>query len=255
MRIAPVAILAAAFALTAPAVSAQQTQQLAPPMPYKPVPVTLPQPVSDPTFTAFRQQLGTIAEKKDRNALAAIVAQNFFWVPEDQDIVDKRKSAVDNLVKALDLDGPDAPGWDTLAAYAAEPTADPIPDPQRKGVLCAPGQPSFDEKAAMDLAAATKTDPGEWGYPAREGIEVRSGPEDKAPVAEKLGLHLVRVYPDDSPAGAMYGDVIRIVLPNGKLGFVPIELVLPLATDQLCYAKDGAAWKIAGVIGGGTPGK
>jgi hypothetical protein len=261
MRTSAIAILAAAVfavvsAAAAPTASAQQAEHpLAPPMPYKPVPVTLPQPVNDGTYNAFRQQLADIAQKKDHAALAAIVAQNFFWVPEDQDIADKRKSGIENLARAIDLDGPDAPGWEALTAYANETSADPLPDPQRKGVLCAPGQPSFDEKAAMELAAATKTDPGEWGYPARNGMEVRSGPEDQAPVAERLGLHLVRVYPDDTPAGAVHGDVIRIVTPSGKLGFVPIDLILPLATDQVCYGKDGDAWKIAGVIGGAAPGR
>jgi hypothetical protein len=31
---------------------------------------------------------------------------------------------------------------------------------------------------------------------------------------------------------------------------VPTDSILPLATDQLCYVKEGNAWKIAGVFGG-----
>jgi len=74
-------------------------------------------------------------------------------------------------------------------------------------------------------------------------------------VTEKLGLHLVRAYPDDSPTGAVHGDVLRIVTPSGKLGYIAVDALLPLATDQLCYVKEGNAWKIAGVLGGGTPGQ
>jgi hypothetical protein len=237
----------------------QQPQQASPPQAapkaYKPVPVTLPKAVNDPTFDAFRQQLAGIAQKKDRAALGQVVAQNFFWIPEDQDVADKRRPAIENLAKAIGLDGRDPPGWETLAGYAGENTADPINDPQRQGVICAPGEPKIEDTAFDELVTATQTDPSEWGYPANDGIEVRSGPEQAASVIEKLGLHLVRAYPDDSPAGAAHGEALRIVTPSGKLGFVPTDLLLPLATDQLCYIKEGSAWKIAGVLGGGTPGQ
>ena len=104
--------------------------------PYKPVPITLPSGVNDPSFDTFRKQLGDIAGKKDRAALARLVAANFFWVPEEKDIADKQKSGIDNLAKALSLDGTDGFGWEALAAYAAETTV--MADPQRKGVFCAP---------------------------------------------------------------------------------------------------------------------
>jgi hypothetical protein len=32
-----------------------------------------------------------------------------------------------------------------------------------------------------------------------------------------------------------------------------VDTLAALASDQLCYVKDGAAWKIAGVIGGASP--
>src|SRR5476649_1465870 len=38
--------------------------------PYKAVAITAPAMVTDPSFEAFRKQLGPIAEKKDRKALA-----------------------------------------------------------------------------------------------------------------------------------------------------------------------------------------
>jgi len=83
-------------------------------------------------------------------ALAAVVASNFFWVPAEADLADKSKSAIDNLSKALGLEGSDAPGWEALGAYAAEPST--MPDPQRTGVVCAPAEPTFDDKAADELA-------------------------------------------------------------------------------------------------------
>jgi len=160
------------------------------PGPYTPVPITLPPAVNDPSFDAFRQGLAEIAQKKDRAALARLVTANFFWIPEDTDLADKRKSGIDNLAKALGLEGPDAIGWDALAAYAAEASA--MADPQRKGVFCAPSEPVFDEKAADELANATHTDAADWVFPLRDGVEVRAEAKQDAPVVDKLGLYLVR---------------------------------------------------------------
>ena len=238
----------------APAQQQQQQDQApapAPPKAYKPVAVQLPKPLADPSFEAFRKQIVAIAQKKDRAGLARLVAQNFFWIPEDKDAADKRKPGIDNLAKAIGLDGRDATGWELLGTFAAEPTADPHAD--RPGVVCAPGEPGFDENAADELINATQTDPSEWGYATKDGIEVRAEPSATGPVIEKLGLHLVRAYPDDSPANAVQADFLRIVTPSGKLGFILVETLAALASDQLCYVKDGAGWKIAGVIGGAGP--
>ncbi len=230
-----------------------QTPAIAPPVPYKPVTITLPQPLSDPSFEDFRKQLAGIAQRKDRAALARLVAQNFFWMPQNQDVADKKRPGIDNLSKAMGFEGKDATGWESLASFAGEATAEP--DSQHQGVMCAPADPVFDLKAAEALAADSKTDPTEWGYPAAEGVEVRSAAQRAAPVIEKLGLHLVRVYPDDSPANAVQAEFLRVVTPSGKTGFVPIDAILPLATDQLCYVKEAGGWRIAGVYGGAADGQ
>ena len=218
------------------------------PGPYTPVPITLPPAVNDPSFDAFRQGLAEIAQKKDRGALARLVTANFFWIPEDTDLADKRKSGIDNLAKALGLEGPDAIGWDALAAYAAEASA--MADPQRKGVFCAPSEPVFDEKAADELANATHTDAADWVFPLRDGVEVRAEAKQEAPVVDKLGLYLVRALVDESPANAVYASFVKVMLPSGKIGFVPVETVLPIGGEQLCYVKDASGWKIAGFLGG-----
>ena len=167
----------------------QQPPPLASPKPYKPVTIKLPVPMPDPSFVAFRKQIGDIAQKKDRAALAKLVAQNFFLIAGEKDAADRKKPGIDNLAKALSLDG-------------------------------------------------------------KDGVEVHEAAKPDAPVIDKLGLYLVRVYPDDSPAAAVIGtDFIRVVLPSGKLGFVAGEQLLSLGNEQLCYAKEGNAWKIAGFIG------
>ena len=231
-----------------PAPASPQQPPLAPPKPYKPVTIKLPVPMADPSFVAFRKQVGDIAQKKDRAALAKLVAQNFFLITGEKDAADKKKPGIDNLAKALSLDGKDAAaGWNTLGEYAQEPTAEA--DTEHKGVFCAPADPTFNENDAEALAKSTQTDPGEWGYPVKDGVEVHAAARPDAPVIDKIGLHLVRVYPDDSPAAAVAGsDFIRVVLPSGKLGYVAGDQLLSLGNEQLCYVKEGNAWKITGFI-------
>ncbi len=228
----------------------QSTPQLAPPTAYKTIPVTLAQPYSDPSFVAFRKQLGDIVGKKDRAALAKVIASSFFWLGEKGDKADKKKSGIDNLAAAIDLDNKDGFGWDALAAAANEPTLQEVPD--RKGVLCSPAAPVFDETAAEGVAKDTKTDPTEWGYVIQPNVEVRGAAKADAAVIDKLGQHLVRFLPEEPPQNAPQQDqpFVRIVTPSGKVGYVRAELVSLLASDQLCYVKDGGSWKITGYAGG-----
>jgi hypothetical protein len=225
----------------------EQPRQPAPPKPYKPIPVTLPQPYSDPSFTAFRKQLSDIAGRRDRAALARLVVRNFFWMGERGDKADKKKSGIDNLAAAVDLDNADGSGWQALAEAANEATLEPVPE--RKGIMCAPAIPKFDEMAAGQMAKDTGTDPSEWGYPTKPDVEVRATATADAPVVEKLGVHLVRVMLEQ-PAGGAPG-FLRVVAPSGKVGFVPEQFISPLETDQLCYVKDATGWKIAGFAGEG----
>jgi len=221
----------------------------APIKPYQPLAVTLPATFNDQSFDAFRKQLGAIAEKKDRAALAKwVVASGFFWMQE-KDMADKKKPSMANFASAIDLDAKDGSGWELLSSYANEPTAEPLPDHQ--GVICAPAEPNIDPKTFEALIAATKTQPQEWGYPTKEGVEVRSAGKADAPVVEKLGLTLVHVLPDNGgPDNPDQSPFLHIATPSGKSGFVPMEAVSSLGGDQLCYIKDGANWKITGYFGG-----
>jgi hypothetical protein len=228
-------------------VSAQE-QDTVPVGPYKPVPITLPPVVDDAAYVAFRKQLGEVAQKKDRAALAKLVAASFFWVPEDMDVVDKAKPPVDNLAKAIGLDRQGAPGWGILASFALERTG--RADPQRPGVICAPAEPGFDERAADELANITHTEAADWGYPVRDGVEVRATREANAAVIDKLGLYLVRILPDDSPANAVYATAVKVLTPAGKSGYVPADSIQPLLSEQMCFVKEGGGWKIAGFVGG-----
>jgi hypothetical protein len=261
MRIARLAATAAlaAVALTPLGAGAQQSKpeaggapgayHPAPPGPYKPVAVTLPKPYGDASLDAFRKELGDIANRKDRAALATkVVTKGFFWQREDSDGADPKKSGIDNLADAIGLDSPDGTGWQALAAYAQDATA--AAQPELKNMICSPAFPSFNENAMEELSKQTKTDPSEWSYPTSAGIEVRAKPNASAPVVDKLGVTLVRLLIDNS-SDAASAEWIKIVTPSGKVGFVPASALAPLGSDQICYAKEGGGWRIAGYVGGG----
>jgi hypothetical protein len=245
----------AALTILAPSALAQQgLPPLKPPppapvKPYQPVAVTPPALFGDPGFVAFRKQLGDIAAHKDRAALAKlVVAQNFFWV-QDKNLADQHKSGLDNLAKAIDLDAKDGSGWDLVTGYANEPSAAELP--QQKGVFCAPADPAIDPAAFEALGKATGTDPSEWGYPTKDGVEVHAAAGANTPVIEKLGMTLVRVLPDSGPSSDPNAPLfLHVATPSGKTGFVDGQNLLPLGGDQMCYVKSAGGWQIAGYLGG-----
>ena len=225
--------------------------QVAPPKPYKPVPITLSKAAADPSFEAFRKELGEIASRKDQAALGKLVAPNFFLMGEQGDKADKKKSGIENLAAAIDLDEADGLGWDVLAAAAKDQTLEPLG--QRQGVMCSPATPAFDDKAFEQLLKTTGTDPFDWGYPNAPQVEVRGSDAANAPVIDKLDAALVRILPETGngqPAPTAPPTTLRIVTPAGKTGYVAADAVQPLAVDQLCYVKDASGWKIAGYVGG-----
>jgi hypothetical protein len=221
------------------------------PAPYKPVAVTLPKGTADASLDAFRNEIGEIAERKDRAALASRVsAKGFKWERADGKMTDARRSGFDQLAAAIDLSNADGSGWDTLASIVADGNVGAVPG--LPNMLCAPAVPRFDEAQLDRLAQATQSDPLEWVYPVSAGIEVRAKGDEAAPVIERLGSHFVRVVEDaardnESPAG----EWLRIATPSGRIGFVRFDQIGWLETDKICYAKEGSAWKIAGYIGGG----
>jgi hypothetical protein len=243
------AALALASLLWGPGPAA--AQEPAPPKPYKKVSVTLPAPVVDPSLDAFRKQLGDIVQRKDRAALTLLIApKGFFWERESGNGADDKKSGIDNFAAAIELDAKDGSGWEFLADYATEPTASQVGD--RKDLVCSPANPIFGEDEFLAVVKATDTDPGEWGFPLKDGIEARETAKPDSPVVERLGMHFVRVMRDDGPPETPE-PTLRIVTPSGKVAFISPDTLSPLGLDQLCYLKQGDAWKITGYVGeGGT---
>jgi len=141
---------------------------MAPPKPYKPVAVTLPQPYNDPSFEAFRKELGD-----HREPIRTARLSPARWSPtassgwaKKGDKANKRKSGIDNLVAAIGLDH-GGEGWELLTSAANEATLESIPD--KKGVMCSPAGPNYRPKAAEQTAKATGTSPQDWAFRSRAG--------------------------------------------------------------------------------------
>ena len=225
-------------------------QDRAPPKPYKKVAVTLPSPISDPSFEAFRKQLAEAVQRKDRNAVGAlIVPQGFFWEREGGNGADEKKSALDNFAAATGLDAKNGSGWEFLGDYAAELSASRVGD--RKDMICAPATPLFKEEELLALVRDTQTNAIEWGYPLKDGIAARESVKPDSKLVEKLGMHFVRVVFDDALPDTPE-PMLRIVTPSGKLAVIPADTLAPLGIDQVCYVKQSDGWKIMGFIGEGV---
>jgi hypothetical protein len=211
-------------------VSARPLAQVAPPRPYKVIPVTLPQPSGDPSFAAFRKQILDIANRRDRGALTRLVADTFFWMGEQGDRADRKKSGIDNLAEAAELDAEDGSGWEALSHVISDPTIEGFRD--RKGVMCSPAAPTLDQKTARRLAKDTGTQPDEWAYTTRPDL---------------AAVQLVRVMPEDAPG--VQSTFVRVVTPGGKVGYIPAEFVRTFPESQVCYIRNAGGWKIAGILG------
>ena len=225
----------------------QQQPAPAPPAPYTALKVSPPQPSADAALAAFRKELVAIARKKDRAALARLVlAKDFFWMKEEGNAAGK-KSGIDALATALNLAAKDGSGWDMLAELATDESAQAYPD--RPNTVCSPAGPDYKPEDLEKLVNDTKTEVGDWGFTSAENIEVHASAQANSPVIEKLGMIFIRVMPDTAPNASQ--DMMRIVTPSGKVGFVAAEAINPLGSDQICYGKDASgAWKIVGMIGG-----
>ena len=225
-----------------------------PPMPavkpYKAVAVTPPAPYDDAAFAAFRKQLAEVVQKKDRAALAKlIVPQGFFWM-QDKDLADKRKTPIANLANAIDLDAKDGSGWDVLAGYAADPTANPLPD--RQGVSARRRSRRSMQRPSRRWSRRRKPNRRTGPTPSRRHRSPRCG------AAECAGRRKARPDAGARAAGQRAVERSRPALvpacrhAERKAGFVPTEAVAGIGGDAMCYTKDASGWKIIGYFGGAS---
>jgi hypothetical protein len=251
LRRPPSLLAIAALLLTAPAVA--QTLQL--PASYVTVAVTLPAPSADPSFAAFRAAIVRAAKARIYAELEALVQpQGFFWDRDFGQRYDPRRPPIDNLAAAVELEHRDGVGWDRLANLAGQKSAAPLDS--RPGVVCAPARPGYDAIAFSRLLEATYTRDTEWAYPMADATPVRAAPAAGAPAIGTLTPHFVRLLGFEGAEGAatlVRNQWARIMMPDGKIGYVAPGTLSSLTAERLCYAKDMVVgWRIAGYIAGGN---
>ena len=220
----------------------------APTMPYKPVAIVPPKPMIDDSFEAMRKQLGEAAERKDRAAMARLVVRKDFSGTARTATPPTSANPASTICRQRSASTTKTAPAGTFCR--AMSTIRPRRPRRARGRMCAPADPGFDGKAFDNLIKTTNTDATEWGYPLSPAIEAHASPQANAPVIEKLGLLFVRIMPErpsDPPS------FTRIATPAGKIGYVSIDSIAPIGNDQICYVKDGGAWKIGGYVGGGEP--
>jgi hypothetical protein len=222
-----------------------------PPTPYTPIAIARPPPLEDVSLATFRAMLALVARSRVYAELAPIViSQGFFWDRDFEQRYDPRRPAVDNLAAAISLESGNGDGWNALATFAGDTSAEPLES--RPGVICAPAAPGYDSLAFSRLLDVTDTNGPDWAYPRQDETTVRSAPQQDAAEIGMLGAQLVRVLGFDGPNGSTamsHKPWTRVTLPDGKIGYVAPGRLISLAAARLCYVKDLAGrWRIAGVI-------
>jgi hypothetical protein len=224
------------------------------PRTYQAVAVKLPPVPEDAGFESFRNELAGVAKGRIYAELARLVTvQGFFWDRDFAGGFDRKRLGVDNLAAAVRLEQRNGMGWGTLAAFAAEITATAFPG--RPGIICAPGEPSYDGVDFDRLVDFTRSSARDWASPRAELTTVRAAPRNNAAVVDTLGLALVRVFgylAKDNEPDTLRAAWARVATPAAKIGFVVPGALLSLSAERLCYGKDGfGRWRIAGYVGSG----
>jgi hypothetical protein len=212
----------------------------------------------DAAFNSFRTEFIDAVARRDAKALLALVAPGFLWTVNNNlsPDFDPGRDPQHNFrvvfgFRALggNVDGEveNGPYWDNLAAFANESTYYQSTDGRK--LICSPVAASIvDEELFKQVRAKIET-PGEgadWYFIVRS-TAVTPAPGDKGTPIATIGLEAVPIlssYPlaDSGLALTHY----EILLPSGRVGWIPVDAARPFQADQLCYALTAnGEWKIA----------
>ena len=169
---------------------------------------------------------------------------------QDKDLADKRKSGIDNLAKAIDLDAKDGSGWEVAGRLRQRAVG--------RGIAAAKGHLLRAGRSDHRSDGVRGARQGDADRPVGVGLSDqgrrRSACRGAAEFAgDREARHdiCVRVLPDSAPpANANEPFMLHVATPSGKAGYVDAQVLSPLGGDQMCYTKDAGGWKIAGYLGG-----
>jgi hypothetical protein len=245
---------AAAGIATTPAASPAAVKEIA----YPAIKVDIaPEHKPDAAMDKLRKSFADAVAKKDTSALFALVGPTFVWLAQGgvSDQFDFGRDALHNFKVVFgfrepgkDADGPvqDGPFWDSLTAFADDETFDVA----GATLVCGPTGAAISDEAAFEksrqrIGADASV---EWYFTMGE-VAATVMPGSGATVGRATSataLPVLDAYPpltEGQPAPKVTH--LKVLLPIGKSGWVPLSALRPLATDRLCYApgSDGT-WKI-----------
>jgi hypothetical protein len=229
--------------------------------PYPEVKVKVFEPYQgDAAFTAMRKAFGDAVTKKDSSVLFGLVGPSFAWTQADvlvEGDFDLGRDALHNFKVVFgfrepgkDVDGgvENGPFWGLLAGFAKDPTA----YERSQNLVCTPTSAEFVDESVFEQAdnkLANGDETVDWFFTLGE-TPVSKGPADNGPPIGKLGTIAVPMLsahpptPDDSPV-AVPATHYEVLMPNGRVGWIPAAAARPLTTGFLCFAKTTSGeWKI-----------
>jgi hypothetical protein len=248
-------VSAMAFAATADNVCLADVKAVA----YPAVKVELsPAYQPDADFQKMQKSFADAVAKKDAQALFSLVGPTFVWTSggELDDQFDFSGDALQNFKvvfgfrqvgKRFDGGVLDGPFWDSLAAFAANTTFDNT----AQTLVCGPIAASVADSNAFVNAKKTigADDSVDWYFTVADTSVTATPAGGGSPVgrANQLALPVIDVYPP-VPAGQSGPPTthLKVLLPSGKSGWIPIAAAIPLNADRLCYTHlPSGEWKIA----------
>lgn len=229
-------------------------------VPYPEVLVTaLPAFDADASLSEMRKRLADAVAAKDLPGVVAMLSPKFEWTATGGlvDEFDPKRGADHNFKVAFgfrapgrDADGTTdiGPQWELLSFFATDPV---LTQENGSPLVCGTTTAKVADMGALD-GAFNRIDEAnelsEWIYFVGE-LELTAEPGGGASVAKvkSLALPIFGVHPPakEGSASPSAPTHFELMLPTGKIGWVPVDRVRPLFVDRLCFAKLGNEWKIA----------
>jgi hypothetical protein len=226
---------------------------------YSAVKVQLPDAFHpDAAFQKMQKSLADAVAKKDAQALFSLVGPTFVWMlggaPADQ--FDFGGDALQNFKvvfgfreygKRMDGGVADGPFWDSLTAFAANTTFDEPADT----LVCGPIQATIADNSVFESAKKTigADNSVDWYYTVTDVAVTPAPTGGGSPVghANQIALPAIDVYPPSTGGQSDPPSThLKVLLPSGKSGWIPVTAATPLDADRLCFARlPNGDWKIA----------
>lgn len=253
MRPLMMAVAAAALLAALATASADDVKQVS----YPEVKVQIPEQFkADAAFAKLQKSISDAVAGKNAQALFALVGPTFVWLQQDEiaDQFDFGGDALQNFKvlfgfreagKHVDGGVNDGPYWDDLANFAANTKFQRVTDTLVCGPMTAIVSEDVLDQARQKIGADDSTD---WYFTLGD-TDVTANPGGGATIGHvgQVALPLLDEYPQ-APEGSSAAPAVthlKVLLPSGKSGWIPVTAATQLNPDRLCYAMTaGGDWKI-----------